>query len=161
MSQFLIETTTEDIRTYENKRGTIWATLLPYVKQAYLPNKLASHETQGGHDMMLLGELQTLSLKIIILFLHSKVSIPMYQSLLVEEDLLDYVVSLPWNVPCSCRSEAVLLTSELGLCMPNIEPPSLCNLAKAQLAKVHLGLDQLLKMTVGEIANYFYYKHHQ
>lgn len=154
MSQFINNTKTEAIRKYENDRGTIWATLLPYVKQAYLPNSPTTSD-----EIPLLTELQLLSLRVILLFLHSKVSMPMYHALLVKENLLDFIVCLPWRTPPSCRSEARALASELCSSMPGVNPPRLCNIAKARLAKLHLGLEQVLKMSVGEIASYFYTKH--
>lgn len=151
MTRFLADTKIEEIRKYESNRGTIWATLLPYVKQAYLPNAPTVFERRP-----LLTELQVLSLKVILFFLHSKVSIPMYHTLLIKEDLLDFMVCLPWHTPPSCRPEAVALTSELCTCMPGIGPPRLCSLAKAQLAKLHLGLEQVLQLSVSEIAAYYY-----
>lgn len=154
MSQFIANTETEAIRKYESDRGTIWATLLPYIKQAYLPNSPTTSD-----EMPLLAELQLLSLRVILLFLHSKVSMPMYHTLLVKENLLDFIVCLPWHTPPSCRPEAMALTNELCSSMPGISPPRLCNMAKARLAKLHLGLEQALKMSVGEIASYFYTKH--
>ena len=157
MAQFLAQTKIAEIRTYESDRGTIWATLLPYVKQAYLPNTLTSlTSSRPNIDLPLLSELEVLSLKIVLFFIHSKVSIPMYHDLLLKEDLLDFVVCLPWHVPPSCYPEAVNLTSELCTCMPSIVPPRLCNLAKAQLAKLHLGLEQVKKMSVSEIASCYY-----
>lgn len=154
MTDFVANTKTEAIRKYESDRGTIWATLLPYVKQAYLPNSPTTLE-----GMPLLTELQLLSLRVILLFLHSKVSMPMYHTLLVKENLLDFLVCLSWHIPPSCHPEAIALSSELCSSMPGLGPPRLCNLAKARLAKLHLGLEQVLKMSVGEIASYFYTKH--
>ena len=156
MTLFLIETKVDDIRKYESDRGTIWATLLPYVKQAYLPNTLSVCKHQRRPDIPFLTELQALGLKIILFFLHSKVSVPMYHTLLVQENLLDFVVALPWHVPLACSLEASALTSELCTSMANVGPPQLANLAKAKLAKLHLGLDRILEMSVSEIATHFY-----
>ena len=155
MTKFLAEAKIEDIRKYEDDRGTLWATLLPYVKQAYLPSQL----TGLGSGPELLLEVQTLGLKVILFFLHSLVSTPLYHTLLIKEDLLDFVVSLPWHVPPSCRPEATALTSELCTSMPSVTPPRLCNLAKARLAKICLGLEQVLKMSVSEIASHCYGLH--
>ena len=157
MTKFLTEAKIEDIRKYEDDRGTLWATLLPYVKQAYLPSQLTG--LGSGPGLQLLSEIQTLGLKVVLFFLHSLVSTPLYHTLLIKEDLLDFVVSLPWHVPPLCQPEATALTSELCTSMPSITPPRLCNLAKARLAKTCLGLELVLKMSVSEIASHCYGLH--
>ena len=152
MTAFLNDTQTDEVRQYENERGTIWATLLPYVKQAYLPDS----PTTTFEPRSALTDLQVLSLEIILFFLHSKATVPMYHALLLKEDLLDFVVCLPWHVPAACRPQAAALTSELCASMPGMGPPRLSSIAKARLAKLHFGLERVLSMSVGEIASCYY-----
>ena len=58
---------------------------------------------------------------------------------------------MPWHVPVVSRDKAVALLRELGRHV-RLEPPRLCNIAKAKLAKTHFGLERVAKVTsVGEI----------
>ena len=152
--QFVSNTTIEDIRSYESDRGTIWATLLPYVKLAYLNFPPLSPRDSGTPSHSI--SLNDLCLTVIILFLHSKVTTPMYHTLLVQEGLLDFMVTLPWYVPPSCRSAALAMVADLRASLPSVGVPKLMNLAKAQLAKDRLGLELVLELPVGAIASLFF-----
>ena len=151
MTSFLEETQSEQARQYEKERGTIWATLLPYVKLAFLPDA-----PRRFPECPSLTDLQLLSLRVILFFLHSKATVEMYHTLLVKEGLLDFVLCLPWHTPHSCRKEAAALTSDLCTTMHSVQPPRLYSLAQARLAKAGLGLERVMTMSVGEIATFFY-----
>lgn len=150
--QFLSTTHTQDILNYETDRGTIWATLIPYVKLFYLPAV-----SSDRRDSVPEG-LEDLALTVVMFFLHSKVFTAMYHTMLEREELIDFVVSLPWYVPSPCRERALELVSDLRSSLPSVAPPRLLNLAKAQLAKDRLGLKAVLELSVGAIASCFYSK---
>lgn len=151
MTAFLEETQSEQVHQYEKERGTIWATLLPYVKLAFLPDA-----PKRFPECPSLTDLQLLSLRIILFFLHSKATVEMYHTLLEKEGLLDFVRCLPWHVPHSCRKQAAAVTSDFCTAMHSEQPPRLHSLTQARLAKMGLGLERVLRMSVGETANFFY-----
>lgn len=152
MSAFLSSVQIEDVCKYEKERGTIWATLLPYLKLLYNPD--SSFLLQESF----IQELQVLGARIILTFLHSKVFSPRYHSLLVRENLVDFVVCLPWCITPSCQQPALALVSDLCANMPSVGPPSLASLAKARLAKAHFGLEKALYWSVGEIVSHLFLK---
>ena len=73
----------------------------------------------------------------------------------MEENLVDYVVCMPWSVPEQLKQQACDLVTMLGS-FPDMrmQPPQLLNIAKASLAKTfpELGLEGAMKLTAGEIA---------
>ena len=75
--------------------------------------------------------------------------------ILVKEGLLDYTMCLPAVLPGECQPRARSLVNELGK-HRQPQPPSLCTLAKAHIAKAFCGLQPVMEMnSVGE----FVYKH--
>ena len=156
VAKFLTETTIEDIRNYESDRGTIWATLLPYVKLFYLPSTVSGRGRGRGSNDPLPTGLRDNCQRVILLFLHSKISTHMYHVLLEQEGLLDFVVCLPWYLPASCRPSALAMVSDLRTSLPSVGPPQLLSMAKASLAKERLGLEPVLNLSVGVIASLFF-----
>ena len=153
VAEFISNTTIDDIRNYESNRGTIWATLIPYVKLVYLPESPSRADDLNHFP----PELSDMCLRVILLFLHSKLSTAMYHTLLEKEGLIDFMVCLPWYVPPSCRPTALAMVSDLRTSLPTVGPPRLLNLAKARLAKCGLGLEAVLELSVGNIASHFYH----
>ena len=74
---------------------------------------------------------------------------------LVKEGLLDYTMCLPAVLPGECQPRARSLVNELGK-HRQLQPPSLCTLAKAHIAKAFCGLQPVMEMnSIGE----FLYKY--
>ena len=146
MKGFLEKALPAEVRKYEEDQVCIWATLLPYLKLLYLPDAPRTFP-----DVPLLSNLQQLSIDAVLLFLHSKIIGENHREVLLKEGLLDYVFCMPWYVPFKSRERARALVSELGNHI-RPEPPKLCTLAKAKLAKMHFGLERIVKMaSMGEI----------
>ena len=146
MEKFLASANIGDIVKYEEDQMCVWATLLPYLKLLYLPN------TPGIFpDDASLSQLQLLSLNTALFFLHSKIMRETHREVLMKEGLLDFVCCMPWHVPVGSRDQARALLCELGRHV-RLQPPKLCNIAKAKLAKTHFGLEKVAKVSsVGEI----------
>ena len=151
MTSFLDQTVSSLACKYEKERGTIWATLLPYVKLVFLPET-----PQHFSECPSLTELQVLSLRVVLFFLHSKMSVERYHSLLRKEELVDFVLCMPWHVPDACRGEAANVASDLSTAMGGLQPPRLLSLAQAKLAKCSIGLERVRAMSAGEIRAFFY-----
>ena len=146
MSQFLETTTYEQIRDGEVKHWYVWQTFMPYVKLAFIPNS-AEPPTKD------LITLQMLSLKLIIFGLQNMLGRSKHREVLLHERLLDYVVCMPWFVPESLKQQARDLVMMLAsFPETNMQPPQLLNISKASLAKGHLGLENVVELSAGEIA---------
>ena len=151
MTTFLDQTQSSLACQYEKERGTIWATLLPYVKLVFLPET-----PRNFPECPSLTELQVLSLKVVLFFLHSKMAVERYHSLLRKEELVDFVLCMPWHVPNACRGEASAVASDLSTAMGGPQPPRLLSLAQAKLAKSSIGLERVRGMSAGKIRAFFY-----
>lgn len=89
--------------------------------------------------------LQQASLEIILYFLHTKVTRDYHCNVLVEEDLIDFVTCLPWYMTGSSKQKAQDIVAELRTHI-RLQPPRLINLARAVLAKMHFGLEKVIKV---------------
>lgn len=128
------------VRTYEIKEGLIWGTFLPYMGYLYRPRRLGV-ERHGS----LTEELQLLSVKVLLCSLHNALGREDHIKILIEEGLLDYVVSLLWHVPTSCIDVTRNMIKDIGK-LTVVKPPSLCSIAKAKLARDVIGLKKVLNM---------------
>ena len=137
MTQFLTENQPDVIRTYEEEQDCVWATLLPYIKLFYLPQcpDLKMVPSQQ--------ELRQASERIILFFLHSKMSRQYSCDILIKEGLVDYITVLPWHVSEESRDRAGALVSELSGHM-RLQPPKLCSIVQAKLAKMYFGLEEVV-----------------
>ena len=137
MNKFLSETPSEVIRIYEQEQECVWATLLPYVKLFYLPqsqNLGLDQQTQ---------ELQCSSKRMVLFFLHCRMNRQYSCDILIKEGLVDYVTALPWHVSVESKASAESVVSELGVHM-RLQPPRLCSIVQAKLAKMHFGLERVV-----------------
>ena len=135
-----------DILSYETKEGLVWATFLPHITYLYHPVDL------HGYDIVLSSEVATafsklhdLSTTILLRSLLNAFTRDIHVNVLIEENILDYVVLLPWYVPEKCRPLARDVLKEVSKFV-QIRPPSLCSMAKAKLAKSSTGLKRTLDM---------------
>lgn len=145
MSQFLETNTYEKIRDCEIKHWYVWQTLMPYVKLAFTPN--ATELTKDQRTM------QLLSLRVVIFSLQNMLGRSKHREVLLQENLLDYIVSMPWFVPDLLKQQAKELVVMLGG-YPDVtmQPPRLLSITKASIAKSHLGLEKVVNCSAGEIA---------
>jgi hypothetical protein len=132
-----------DIRAYEIKEGLIWGTFLPYMSFLYHP--LSVPKSANVPLMEQISELQLLSAKVMIHCLHNALGREEHYTILKAEGLVDYLVAIPWYLPDCCTDIARNMIREISKLVP-LKPPSLCSLAKANLAKHTLGLKQVLNM---------------
>lgn len=146
LEQFFETATYEQIREAEVKNWYVWQTFMPYVKLAYVPDAIRPLTNE-------LRTMQMLSLKLIIFSLQNMLGRAKHREVLVQENLLDYVVCMPWFVPQPLKQQAqdlvLMLTNFPDV---NMQPPKLLSITRACLAKAYLGLDRAVELSAGEIA---------
>ena len=140
MEDFLKQATYQDIMKEEVASYYVWSTFLPYIKLIYLPE---SPKTTG--------QLHLLSLQAILLSLQNMLGRNNHKELLFKEGLEDYITCMPAYVPAPLKEQAKELVRIVGSDTIQLQPPKLVNLAKAKLAKLHYGLDDILHKSVREI----------
>lgn len=138
MDQFLSEIHPSVVAKYEEDQKNAWSTLLPYIELFYLPC-----HCYGMSDDPSFLKLRRASVNMILFFLHGKFGRDYICEILFKEGLLDYVIALPWYVEPEFEESARALVSELGSHV-KLQPPSLCSIAKAKLAKMYFGLKKII-----------------
>ena len=61
------------------------------------------------------------------------------------EGLADYITCLPWNMPDSVTTASATEVVHIARQSLTLQPPSLANIVKAQLASYHCGLEKVLQ----------------
>lgn len=89
--------------------------------------------------------LKRVSLSMVLFFLHTKMSRECHCKVLLEEDLVDFVTCLPWHVAAASKERAEQVVWELNSHI-KLQPPRLFNLSRAVLARVHFGLDTVVRV---------------
>ena len=128
---------------YEEDEGWISNRFLPYLEYLYKPI-----ESSNGRDIK--ANLLSGCCNILLHRLESALGREVHLEILVKEGLLDYTMCLPAVLPGECQPRARSLVNELGK-HRQLQPPSLCILAKARIAKTFCGLQPVLEMkSIGE-----------
>lgn len=144
MNQFLSETHPSQITKYDEEQCCIWSTLLPYIKLFYLPDHQLHHTAVILNSHPSFRPLLRASVNVNLFFLHSKVGRDYTCKVLIKEGLLDYVIALPWYVDLEFQERAKALVYELGSHV-QLQPPRLCSIAQAKLAKIYFGLERVIQ----------------
>ena len=140
MNKFLSETKPDIIRVYEQEQECVWATMLPYVKLFYLPQP--QNPGMVVYDQRI-QELQHSSERMVLFFVHSKMSRQYSCDILIKEGLVDYITALPWHVSVESKVSAESVVSELSR-HTRLQPPRLCSIVQAKLAKMYFGLERVV-----------------
>ncbi len=142
MKWLLHSTTPQQVMEFEVKRRFSWSVFLPYLRLLYAPN--IPRVGVGS----LVASLQLLALEVVLFWLRSSLGRPSHRDILIDEGLLDYVICLPWFVPEALRDSARALVS-VFMGGASISPPRLSMLARGKLAKMHFGLERVIKAVSG------------
>ena len=86
-----------------------------------------------------LESLYHMSIKILLSFLKSRIWRKEHLYFSIEEELLDFVVMAPWFVPSCSEERAHRVVHQLAK-VQSLQPPSLTNICKANVAKLKVGL---------------------
>ena len=154
MSDMLEAASPADIRQYEEKEGLVWGTFLPYLQYLYKPSTAEEVTTKNS-----VGDIKTNlyvgCCNVLLHVLESTLGRDLHLEILLKEGLLDYAMCLPAVLPGECQPRARSLVNELSK-HRQLQPPSLCTLAKAHIAKIFCGLQPVMEMnSIGE----FVYKY--
>ena len=143
ITDYLHKADPKKITQYEIKYSYMWATLLPYIKLAYLPS------TPCNEPMLLL---QDMGLQTILIALHGMLNRAVRREVLVKEGLVDFLICMPWYTtgPAKERARAVVRMVQQAPDM-KLQPPSLLNMAKACVAKHYVGLPTVVQLSVPDI----------
>lgn len=136
MVHFFSNATLDLISSQERKCGFFWSIATPYVRLIYVP--LTRHQDEA------LCSLQTLSLNTALLTLKCMLANTDSRQCLLKEELVNYIICIPWDVSLVHRDKAKQIVAILGQYI-QLQPPKLSILAKAKLAKMHFGLERVLQ----------------
>ena len=134
--------------------GSWWPYLLPYFQYLYKPSAIRSVTVEktvsDGEDVE--SKLYISCCNVLLYGLEAVFGrhVDYHLKVLVKDGLLDYTVCLPAVLPGECQPRARSLVNELGK-HRQLQPPSLCTLAKAHIAKAFCGLQPVMEMnSIGE-----------
>lgn len=162
MSTVLEAASPAEISQYEEKEGLVWGTFLPYMRFLYTPtavfDKPAKNRSNTEIDTVaredtFRTDLHILCCNILLYGLENALEREIHFQILVREGLLDYSMCLPAILPQECKPRARSLVSELRR-HRQLQPVSLCTLAKAHIAKSFCGLETVMEMhSIGELVH--------
>lgn len=129
------------IRSYEVKNGTYWDSFLflfYFYEQTpcFIPGSFATIVT----------ELSLVAVEVLLLMLQSSIWNKDHIAVLVEQNILEYIIMLPWYVPTQLEENAITVVRNVAKLHKYIQPPLLSSLCKAKLGKLKWGLRKLTEM---------------
>ena len=149
MSNLLETVPPADLRRYEEKVRVVWGTFLPFMQFLYKPVISIDRDTKERSEINNAGDLRhNLHIHCCNVLLHgleNTLGRQLHLEVLLKERLLDYTMCLPAVLPGECQPRARSLVNELGK-HRQLQPPSLCTLAKAHIAKTFCGLQPVMEM---------------
>ena len=154
MSAVLTAASPAKISRYEEKEGLEWGTFLPYMKFLYTPttvfDKPAKNRSNAELDTVdpedtFRTDFHILCCNILLYGLENALGREIHFQILIKEGLLDYSMCLPAVLPQECKPRARSLVSELRK-HRQLQPVSLCTLAKAHIAKSFCGIETVMEM---------------
>ena len=150
MSDMLEAASPADMCLYETKIGIIWDTFLPYLQYLYKPSNVI--DDTGG----IKTNLHVTCCNVLLHGLETALGSDRNLKFMLKEGLLDYTMCLPAVLRGECQPRARSLVNELGK-HRQLQPPSLCTLAKAHVAKTFCGLQPVMEMnSIGEFLNKYF-----
>ena len=148
MSDVLEAASPAEIRQYDS---AVWGTFLPYLRYLYKPSlRSAVAEYSESDEGDIRTKLHVSCCNVLLHGLESTLGKDIHLEVLLNEGLLDYTMCLLAVLPGECQPRARSLVNELGK-HRQLQPPSLCTLAKAHIAKTFCGLQPVMEMnSIGE-----------
>ena len=117
------------------------------MKLLFVPNTPQNSMTPSNEPSKpSISSLQILSIESVLFSLQCVLNNPDSCQSFLAEELNEYVVCVPWHVPQDLREKASSFLRVLGT-HTQLQPPRLSVLAKTKLAKMHFGLERMIKMS--------------
>ena len=156
LKSFLDKHDHKELQAYENELGFKWNKYLPYMRVVYFPHNSRGSVMACGSDPSFRA-LQMMCVETCVLSLHVVLYGERQRKMMVEQDLMEYIICLPSVLPehSSAQWKARDLVSMLGKEM-HLQPPSLNTMARARLAVSHFGLEKAMKTPVQELTDVFH-----
>ena len=150
IKQFLSTADYQVIRQQEAKYEYIWSTIVPFVNLAYFPylNPKYIPSCSSSDETQTVRQLQLLCIEAGVFSLQNMLSGNQTREILIQEELVDYVVCMPWYIPPGSRAQT--RAHELVSCLHQtmqLQPPRLVTMVRAKLAALHFGLEKVLRTT--------------
>ena len=145
LRSFLKTANYKTLSIFEKDREIFWGTISPLVKALY-----QKEDKQQTEEVNFFAPCK-LTLLLALLALLSR---EYHCEVLVKENMIDFVVCLPWYTTGVVQERAMEL-----VCMirrsPDIQyqPPSLLNICKAAVSMYYCGLDDVTSLSVPELAS--------
>ena len=158
MSDTLEAASPAEIRQYEEKEKFEWGTFLPYLQYLYKPTvNIEAVGVEHSNDCEDIGvKLYINCCSVLLNGLENALGRELHLKVLLREGLLDYTMCLPAVLPGECQTRARSLVNELSK-HRKLQPPSLCTLAKAHIAKMFCGLQAVMEMnSLGEFVQKYF-----
>ena len=151
MSDVLETASPAEMRLYEEKEEFFWGTFLPYLRCLYKPSTVKNSKAENSNET----NFHITCCIVLLNGLENSLGRDVHLKVLLKEGLLDYVMCLPAVLPGECQSKAMSLVNEVGKHI-QLQPPSLCTLAKAHVAKIFCGLQPVMEMnSIGQFLHEF------
>ena len=122
----------------------------------YAPLRLTNPYYSTAHNDLMI-KLKELCVEFGVFSIHFELIGEYERTNFISQGLVDYVVCLPWLMSAGSKSyeRARVLVSYLSEEMV-LQPPSLINIARAKLAKMHFGLRKVLEFSVNGLIEEYY-----
>ena len=155
MSDVLEAASPAELCQYEEKESFLWGTFLPYMRYLYEPSSIKNFTAENeGENIRIKFHINCC--RILLYGLENALGRDVHVEILLKEGLLDYTMCLPAVLPGECQPRARSLVNELGK-HRQLQPPSLCTLAKAHIAKTFCGLQPVMEMnSIGEFLHKYF-----
>ena len=149
MSDVLEAVSPAEIRQYDD---SVWSTFLPHLRYLYKPSTIENATIENSEREDIRTNLYISCCNVLLHGLENTLGrdVDLHMEVLIREGLLDYTMCLPAVLPGECQPRTRSLVNELGK-HRQLQPPSLCTLAKAHIAKIFCGLQPVMEMkSIGE-----------
>ena len=130
-----------ELQHNEEGRGIVWGTFIHSIHCLYEPTSTPQYVADLIRSSII-ESLRSKSLNVMLVYLQSCLCRSDHVEVLINEQMFDYVLMLPWTLPPHLHDKASLIVQGLSKFRP-IKPTSLLILSKAILAINTCGLHEL------------------
>ena len=141
MEEYVTDTPHALINKCFHDKRYYWSTFTPFLSLCYNP---VVHSTSGEKNDTF-HQLSLLCVKAGLLSMKCLCLAENIVEIVEHEGLADYITCLPWNMPDSVTTASATEVVHIARQSLTLQPPSLTNIVRAQLATYHCGLEKVLK----------------